>query len=219
MKFLHFDNGGVIGPARAAGNLSGAWKIGPRGLPLSQGATAISTALSFPSPTSQGSREYYFASRKMTLFYDDMYGTTSHITLTSVANSYTDVRHMANDDGAGDGSNTCLASYSGSYVGYKFDLPIIINGWRAYGSYAGIPLSGQGNLTVETWDGTTWTVRSVFVNGGSSINDSAPGLTVTFGLPVLARGIRIKHTTTSTYCPWSFFVGLDLSGNSILGVQ
>lgn len=219
MKFLHFDNGGVIGPARAAGNLSGAWKIGPRGLNLGQGATAISTALGFPSPTSQGSREYYFASRKMTLFYDDMYSTTSHITLGSGASSYTDIRHMANDDGSGDASNTCLASYSGSYVGYKFDLPIFINGWRAYGTYAGSPLSNQGNLTVETWDGTTWTVRSVFVNGGSTLPDSSPGIAFNFSSPVLARGIRIKHATTSTYCPWSFFVGFDLNGNYILGVQ
>lgn len=219
MKLLHFDNGGVIGPTRSLTDNSGAWKIGPRGLVFFQAATPISTALGFPAPTSQGSREYYFASRKMTLFYDDMYSTTSHITLSSGAASYTDVRHMANNDGSGDASNTCLASYSGSYVGYKFDLAVVFNGWRAYGNYAGIPLSGQGNLTVETWDGTNWTVRSVFVNGGSSAPNSSPGLTVNFDSPVLARGIRIKHATTLTYCPWSYFVGLDTTGNPILGVQ
>jgi len=219
MKFLHFDNGGVIGPTRAATDTSGVWKIGPRGLVLAQVATPITTALGFPAPTSQGDREYYFVSRRMTLFYDEMYSNTSHISLGSGSASYTDVRHIANNDGSGDGSNTCLTSYSGSYVGYKFDLPVAINGYRCYGTYASAPLSQQGNLTVETWDGVVWTARSVYVNSGSGATDSSPGLTVNFNSAVVARGIRIKNASTYIYCPWSFFAGLDINGNPILGVQ
>jgi hypothetical protein len=181
------------------------------------GTTTISTALGFPSPTSQGSREYYFASRKMTLFYGDMYGETTHIILGSAAASYSDARHIANDDGHGDSSTTCLVNLAGNYVGYRFDSAVVMRGCRAYGTYAGVLLSEQGILTVETWNGASWIVQTTIASGNSSLN-SSPGLSRDFSTPVLARGIRIKHASGGDYCPYSFFAAIDMNGSPILGV-
>lgn len=223
MGRLHFENGGRLGGAlRGLADTSGIWQLGSQPAPyldlIPTGSLTISTALGFPAPTSQGSNSYYFASRKLSIFYTDAYGTVTHINQTEGSASYTDVRHIANDDGQGSGTNTFLVSSAGSNTGYIYDAFVLLSGARFYGTYSSVTLENQGSQIISTFDGTSWTDRAT-IPGVAAMN-SQPGFTHTFAAPILAKGIRIRPTSISTYCPLSFFAGINAIDNTVvLGLQ
>lgn len=224
MSVLHFQNGGIVGGGeRNLTQTSGVWKIGPRESPMKslwlQVASTFSTALSFPIPTSQGNNSYYFSSRKLSIFYTDAYGTVTHINQnTASAASYTDARHIANDDGSGGSGTTLLVNNANSQTGYIYDEFVLVKGVRFYGTYSSATLQNQGPIIISTWDGSSWTDRAS-IAGNSSMN-TAPGYTHTFSSAITCKGVSIRPGSISTYCPISYFAGIDGTTNTdILGLN
>jgi hypothetical protein len=224
MSRLHFNNGGVIGgPLRTEGGTSGIWKLGslkPQyiDLVLPPIPATTSTDLGFPIPTSQGGREYYFGSRKLKIFYTDAYNSTDHISQNSVGSaSYTDARHIANADGVGSGANTFLVNLPNSRTGYIYDSFLTLSGVIFYGDYMGVPMSSQGSFVISTYNGTAWI--DVATVAGTSAMNAAPGYTYNFGSALVVKGIAIRPTFISSYCPISYMAGIDSrTSTHILGI-
>lgn len=228
MSAIHQKNRGIIGaydpPTPGSGNTSGVWQIGNTDEVTTSytfvNPTPVSTNIGYSHQEPDSSNQYIFSSRNLTVFYEDAYGSSAHVALTSgSAGSYTDVRKIGNDNGAANG-NSFIVSYSNKKCGYKWVNQANIKGFTANGLYGSRTFSNNGTLDILTWDGSTWSTleSDVDITNGGSINWSGAKQTYLFaGGPVKCKGLAIQANAVSTYWAISFFAPIDVNDANFLG--
>lgn len=219
MSDRHVFNGGLISTVRSSiDKQSGVWSIGnaPSSTLYYQAPvyTINTTEIGLdPAPSTQGSNIYNYASRNVSLFYSDAYGTTTHLTRTTADGSYQDLRHITRDNGRVDGSSF-LISLNNSKSGWYYNDFLSVKGFEYYGKYSSTNSENQGNISIWGYDGSQWSVIEVFA-GSTFAGISASGSPILFtGGAVSIKGIALSTATVSTYMPVNWFVGIFNDSNN-----
>ena len=232
MGWVHTGNQGYIGKevTRTAGEgpSHGVWQHGSYGLNLSQyeftDPTPVSTDLGWSHDTPSSNNEYVYGSRNIRIFYTDAYGTTTHFDQDSYLNgqnSYTDARAIGNTTSGIANAGALLVSNNNSKVGYKWVKSAYIKGFKAHGKYASRTFSNNGDLTIYTWDGSSWSTLE------SGVDISEEG-TVDWGTStirtynfvngsVLCKGVAFSVDSISNYWAINYLAPIDRNNAVFLG--
>lgn len=230
MGAAHTGNQGYIGKQihRHPGQASpkyGVWQQSTFGLDIAQydfsDPTPVSTSIGWSHDEPDSNNEYVYSSRNLTVFYEDAYGTTTHINQVSgTQGSYTDVRNIGNDNGIAN-SEALLVNNNNKKCGYKWQSFARIKGFKAHGKYSARTFSNNGTIDILTWDGSNWTMLEGDVditNGGTVDWGTSTIQTYTFAAGVAnCKGLAIQCNSVSTYWAVNFFAPIDANDAIFLG--
>jgi len=228
MSNIHHKNRGIIGaydpPEAGSGNTSGVWQVGGTDdvtlTYVFNDPTPVSTDIGWSHDEPDSGKKYNYGTRNLTVFYEDAYGTTTHIAQTSgTKGGYTDPRQMGNDDGAAN-ANSFIVSNSNKKCGYKWVSQANIKGFTANGLYGGRSFSNNGTLDILTWDGSAWSMleEDVDITESGTIDWSGAKKTYLFaGGPKKCKGLAIQANSVSTYWAISYFAPIDVNDAIFLG--
>ena len=219
MSDRHVYNGGLISTERSSlTQQSGVWAIGTAPSSTFYYKAPVYTINTSeiaysPLPDSQGSNQYDYVSRNVTLFYEDSYGTTTHLTQGTTSGSYQDVRQITKDGGRGN-SESFLCSNINKKTGWFYDDFIEVKGFEFYGQYGGATSENQGTYTIWGYDGTGWSGIETFAPSTfSGISSSGTPILFSNGVQNI-KGIAISTATIYSYLPINWFVGIFNDSNN-----
>lgn len=231
MGAVHTGNQGYIGKkverTDGQGPTYGIWQTTSYSLNLNQyeftDPTPVSTDLGWAHDTPSSNNEYVYGSRNIRIFYEDAYGTTTHIdqdAYTNGQNSYTDARAIGNTAGGIADSGALLVSLNDSKVGYKWTDSAYIKGFKAHGKYSTRTFSNNGDVTIYTWDGSTWsTLETVDLSEGGTVDwGTATIRTYNFtNGQVLCKGLAMSVDDITNYWAINYMAPIDRNNAVFLG--
>ena len=219
MSDRHVFNGGLISTVRSSlDKSSGVWSIGnaPSSTFYYKGPvyTINTTEIGHdPAPSTQGSRQYHYASRNVSLFYTDAYGATSHYTRTTSDGGYTDLREMTLDEGRVN-SSSFLCNINGNRTGWYYNDFLSVKGFEFYGTYSSRNSESSGTISIWGYDGSTWSVIETYPGSTfSGITASGSPILFTSGA-VNIKGIAVSAGSIVNYLPINWFVGIYNDSNN-----
>ena len=219
MSDRHVYNGGLISTQRSTlSQQSGVWAIGTA--PSStfyykEPVYTINTSeIAYsPVPDSQGSLQYDYVSRNVTLFYEDAYGSQVHATLGASSYGYTDVRNITKDGGRGN-SESFIVSNANKKTGWFYDDFIAVKGFEFYGQYASATSENQGTYTIWGFNGAGWqSIEQFSPSTFSGISSSGTPILFSGGVQNI-KGIAISTASIYSYLPINWFVGIYNDSNN-----
>ena len=229
MGAAHTGNQGYIGKqiSRAVydGPAYGVWQQSTVGLNLAQytfdDPTPVSTDTGYSHDEPDSNNEYVYSSRNLTIFYEDAYGTTTHLDRTSgVAGSYDDARHIGNNNGIAD-AHAVLVKANDAKIGYKWVDNARIKGFKAHGKYSTRTFSNNGTLDILAWDGSIWSTveANVDITAGGTV-DWGTSTIQTYNFvngSVVCKGLAVQCNDFTTYWPVNYFAPIDVNDAIFLG--